>query len=426
MKKKVLSVILTLVLTVGTCSIAAAADRGSATRNSLKSYGAIEYHKGNDKVIISAEDLYMLADQIDQVKLEVADQLEAMNTYFTAGDGISLDTDRYISVTHTRPSKTDFIDPVSVDFVTLLEGIAASQSVSSDVTDYGYSAGTKLYKGANGELTTNGSGEGAEQISVAAATADNLSAGTVAWVNGRLILGTGGDNRAYFDSGYDKGTDNSNDPNEPNDPSDSGNTNNANVIRLENSYLVTENMADVYLNFYGTKKAPPVFTTTDGDTVAFQEITTYTHSGIHVSTHADTTLYNTLYYVPELKSGTTITGFSGVASTYLFTAKDSDQGGKYNMETLDKGSHLITKDIKNVFMVLDNSDANGTPPNFNVQQSAPLVKIKNIVNSKAVIGVKNSDDKWVNKNYYNNIFYIPVIKAGTQITNIKGTGYIVY
>ena len=96
------------------------------------------------------------------------------------------------------------------------------------------------------------------------------------------------------------------------------------------------------------------------------------------------------------------------------------------METLDKGSHLITKDIKNVFMVLDNSDANGTPPNFNVQQSAPLVKIKNIVNSKAVIGVKNSDDKWVNKNYYNNIFYIPVIKAGTQITNIKGTGYIIY
>ncbi len=205
MRKKIFSVILTLVLTIGTCSIAAAADRGSATRNSLKSYGAIEYHKGNDKVIINSEDLYMLADQIDQVKLEVTDQLEAINTYFTAGDGISLDTDRYISVTHTRPSRTDFVDPVSVNFDTLLEGIAASQSVSTDVTAYGFSPGTKLYKGSDGKLTTNASAEGAEQISVSAATADNLSAGTVAWVNGSPILGTGGDNKAYNESGYKKG-----------------------------------------------------------------------------------------------------------------------------------------------------------------------------------------------------------------------------
>ena len=38
MRKKIFSVILTLVLTIGTCSIAAAADRGSATRNSLKKF----------------------------------------------------------------------------------------------------------------------------------------------------------------------------------------------------------------------------------------------------------------------------------------------------------------------------------------------------------------------------------------------------
>lgn len=209
MKKKILAIILMFALTAGTCSAAVAAGKGGATRSGLKSYGVIEYHKGDDKVIINSEDLYMLADQIDQVKLEVADQLEAMNTYFTAGDGISLDTDRYISITHTRPSKTDFVDPVSVNFDTLLEGIAASQSVSSDITAYGYAPGTKLYKGANGELTTNASEEGAEQISVSAATEDNLSAGTVAWVNGRLILGTGGDNKAYNESGYKKGEDSS-------------------------------------------------------------------------------------------------------------------------------------------------------------------------------------------------------------------------
>ncbi len=200
MKRKILSVVIILALVIGTYNIAAAAGTSGATRNSLKSYGSIEYRRGDDKVIINSEDLYMLADQIDQVKLEVADQLEAMNTYFTAGDGISLDTNRYISVTHTRPSKTDFVDPVSVNFDTLLEGIAASQSVSSDVTAYGYAPGTKLYKKTDGKLTTNSS-EGAEEISVAAATAENLSAGTVAWVDGRLILGTGEDNKVYFDQG---------------------------------------------------------------------------------------------------------------------------------------------------------------------------------------------------------------------------------
>lgn len=213
MKKRILAIMLIFALIAGTYSVAAAADRGSATRNELKSYGAIEYHKGNDKVIINSEDLYMLADQIDQVKLEVTDQLEALNTYFTAGDGISLGTDRNISITHTRPSKADSVDPAAVNFDTLLEGIAASQSVSTDVSAYGFSPGTKLYKGADGKLTTNASVEGAEQISISAATADNLSAGTVAWVNGSLILGTGGDNKNYNDSGYKKGEESGNNSN---------------------------------------------------------------------------------------------------------------------------------------------------------------------------------------------------------------------
>lgn len=211
MRKKILSIILIIALTIGTCGTTMAADRGSAsaTRNSLKSFGAIEYHKGDDKIIINSEDLYMLADQIDQIKLEVTDQLEEMNTYFSTGDGISLDTDRNISVTHTRPSKIEFVDPISINFDTLLEGIAASQSVSTDVTDYGYSPGTKLFKGPNGELTTNSSTQGSEQIIISAATADNLSAGTVAWVNGCLVLGTGGDNKAYNEAGYQKGAESS-------------------------------------------------------------------------------------------------------------------------------------------------------------------------------------------------------------------------
>ncbi len=203
MKKKIISVIMVIMLTVGTCNVAAAAEnglRGSATRDSLKSYGSIEYHKGDDSVVINSDDLYELADQIDQVKLDVNDQLAALNTYFTAGEGMSLNTTDDINVVHAEPVKEDYVDPLTVNFDTLLEGIAVSQSVPQDVTAYGFAAGTELYKNTNGALTTDGSEEGAEKISVTAATADNLSAGKAAWVDGNLILGTGEDNKSYSES----------------------------------------------------------------------------------------------------------------------------------------------------------------------------------------------------------------------------------
>lgn len=243
MKKKILSVIMILALTAGTCSVAAAADKSGATRSGLQSRGVIEYHKGNDEVVINSEDLYMLADRIDLAKQGVAGQLEAINTYFTAGDGVSLATDRQISVTHTQPSKADSVDPMSVNFDTLLEGIAASQSVSSDVTAYGYSSGTALYKGENGELTTDGAVKGAEQIRIGAATADNLSAGTAAWVNGHLILGTGKDNKAYFESGYSSGEEN-----KAQTPSGGlGTGGEENTIRAGKEYTFTEDMDTCYL-----------------------------------------------------------------------------------------------------------------------------------------------------------------------------------
>lgn len=423
MKSKIISIILIMTMMIGTCSVAVAADpKGNATRDSLKSYGSIEYHKGGDKVVFNSEDLYLLADQIDQVKLDVVDQLEAMNTYFTAGDGINLDTDRYISITHARPSRVDFVDPLSVNFDTLLEGIAASQSVSQDVEAYGYAANTELYINASGALTTDGSEEGATQINISAATAENLSAGTVAWVNGQIILGTGGDNKAYFD----KGVENQEKPDNPPDDS-SGNVNNAVVTTLSGkSYLVTEDMTDIYLHMYGTTNSIPQFTTLDGDVVAFEEVKTYIHDSLYSwsETHEALVLYNKVYYIPELKTGTTITGFSG-NTTRLYTAKDSDQGGTYHMDVLDKTSHLVTNDLKNVFMILDESDTIATPPKFNVQQNVSTIKIKNIGNFKmdfmiSIDGMPN------NKNLTCNVFYIPRLPAGTEITNIKGKGYIVY
>lgn len=212
MKKKILSFMTVLLLT-GSVYMTAFAEgessypplpRNGGTAAELKSYGKIVYQKGTDTIKIDSDDLYMLADQIDQVKVEVTDQLEAMNTYFSTGDGIVLSTSEDINVVHAKPYEEDFVDPLDVNFDTLLEGIAVSQSVSQDVTAYGYPAGTELYKSAEGILTTDGSGKDTEKISVAAATADDLSAGTAAWVDGHLILGTGKCNKDYYETGVNK------------------------------------------------------------------------------------------------------------------------------------------------------------------------------------------------------------------------------
>ncbi len=197
MRKKFLSVILILALTFGTCGTVLAADTIGRTEDGLKSYGKIAYQNGSDAVVIDSEDFHMLADRLDLFKQRMADQLQAMHTYFTVEGGMSLQTNADVSVVHTKPSDENIVNPLEVDFDTLLEGIAVSQSVPSDVTTYGFPAGTELYKNKNGVLTTDGTEEGAEKISVTAATADNLSAGTAAWVNGSLILGTGGDNKSY-------------------------------------------------------------------------------------------------------------------------------------------------------------------------------------------------------------------------------------
>lgn len=173
MKKKCLLVMLVFALISGTYSIALAADeKGGATGRELKSYGKIAYQNGEDKVVIDSEDFKILADRLDLFKRGISDQLNAINTYFTTEEGISLGTGTDIHVTHTRPSEEKLVDPLGIDFDTLLEGVAASQSVPSDVS---------------------------------AAVAGNLSAGTAAWVDGHLILGTGADNQSHYQKGYEEG-----------------------------------------------------------------------------------------------------------------------------------------------------------------------------------------------------------------------------
>lgn len=208
MKKKLISVFSVMALVLGTYTVAMADNttNSNATGNSLKSFGNVVYTNGEDSVEIYSDDLYILADQLDSFKSKVADQLAEINTYLSSGStGTSTVTDSSIKIVHTQPSGSDAVDPLSLDFDILLEGLAASQSIPTDVTEYGYPDGTNLYKNSEGELTTDGTEENVEQINISAATPENLSAGSAAWVNGELILGTGADNKAYYNLGFQSG-----------------------------------------------------------------------------------------------------------------------------------------------------------------------------------------------------------------------------
>lgn len=209
MKKKIISTIVLITLLASTCMMALAEEENAplvvttesmSTASKLKSKGAIVYQNGTDSVVIDSDDLYTLADAFDTFKAAVYWQMAEMNTYLTTeGEGVSLTTNKDIHAVHLAPS--DMVDPYSVNFDTLVEGLAASQSIPYNATEYGYAEGTNLYRTEKGRLTTEASNK-TEMIEIEGATENSLSAGTAAWIDGELILGTGADNEAYYNQGY--------------------------------------------------------------------------------------------------------------------------------------------------------------------------------------------------------------------------------
>lgn len=193
MKNKILSVIAVLVIAFSTCMAAVAAENPADTKAKLRSKGAIHYADKEGDVIIDSADFYKLADQLDLFKVRAVKQLGVMRTYLTrSGGDVAMTSADGVYAVHNKPQDGEEADPLSLDFATILEGIAVSQSIPTDPAAYGMPAGTKLYKKADGTLGTDDS-NGAEPIDIQAATAGNLSAGTAAWVNGELMLGTGED-----------------------------------------------------------------------------------------------------------------------------------------------------------------------------------------------------------------------------------------
>lgn len=192
-----------LLLSGSICMVAAAAENTTAAQIELQSRGAIHYQDGNETVIIDSTDLYKLAEAMDQFKVSVAKQLGEQRTYLSKNpSGVPLTETGGIYVTHLKPTLSEKVDPATLPFHALMEGMAASQTIPTDPAAYKMASGTKLYQGKDGKLQIGQpQDKDAKEVYIHAATAQELSAGAAAWVDGELILGTGDDNKTYHGTG---------------------------------------------------------------------------------------------------------------------------------------------------------------------------------------------------------------------------------
>lgn len=134
-------------------------------RNGLQSRGIIDYDNG--KVVISATDLTHMADGIDRLENDyVSAAVSALGRIGTYLDGSG-------NIGH---SETSDGDSVLYSCDRIKEGILQSQDV-----------------GHLGDVTP--------------ITADNLTAGTAAWVDGNCVIGNGADNERAYEKGREDGED---------------------------------------------------------------------------------------------------------------------------------------------------------------------------------------------------------------------------
>lgn len=418
-KKKMISVMLMLSMLFGVCTVATAAGDPAATKSGLRSQGAIRYQDGTESVVIDSADLYTLADRLDLFKVRTVEQLGAIGTYLSAGsEGTPLTSETGIYAVHQKPASYNETDPRSLSFETILEGIAASQTIPVDPASYGMASGTTLYKGADGKLSSSAQ-EGGEEIRIQAATAENLSAGTAAWVNGRLILGTGGDNKAYHDLGYQEGSD-SRDGNGDDGSGGYGDVNKARVIDMNNgtgSYVVQEDMTDVFFCLsYVNNHVTPVLSS--GEAIKHIINNTAPESGAPYFAWD-------MYYIPKLTRGTVISNLrvdrSNESMNMLITVEGSKKNGSVHGIQMSK-DYVVEEDLTDVFIYTISSK--NRMPEFIPINDQEYVAFKLL---------KNVSYTYANEAYGDGaqtcqgcLYYIPELKAGTMISNLSASSYLVY
>lgn len=223
------------VLLTGVTSVAASGN--------IKSQGVITYDNHtvdpSDDVFFDASDLTMLETEIQtatdaavQGKNDLVDKLkeklpssvtdglgdnptydEIADAIGNIGKGANFTADELLEgkigydgtnlVTGTMPNKGAFTS----------SGLLAGESVTipkgfHNGSGFVQAASLASQTGVTGTYTNTHDTEDTSDDTVedlVAATADNLSLGTAAWVDGQYIVGNGADNNSYYASGYSKG-----------------------------------------------------------------------------------------------------------------------------------------------------------------------------------------------------------------------------
>lgn len=176
--KRVLAATLVIVLLSGITLYSVAAG------HTWKSQGNVEAVRsdGTKTVIFDKSDLDYLDGRIDAIEADVSTGKENLaNALNPLGTNPSLGTP--LSGTST--------------FNEIMEAINHSQAIPDKTIGESVSIATEDY-----ELASTVTGQTINSdTKISAATADNLSLGTSAWVDGSLLIGTGADNKNYYDKG---------------------------------------------------------------------------------------------------------------------------------------------------------------------------------------------------------------------------------
>lgn len=180
--KRVLTATLVIVLLSGITLYSVAAG------HTWKSQGNIAAVRsdGTKTVIFDKSDLDYLDGRIDAIEADVSTGKENLaNALNPLG---------------TNPSLGTPLSGIST-FNELMEAINHSQAIPDKTIGESVSIATEDY-----ELASKVTGQTINSdTKISAATADNLSLGTSAWVDGSLLIGTGAENKNYYNLGYTNG-----------------------------------------------------------------------------------------------------------------------------------------------------------------------------------------------------------------------------
>ena len=161
----------------------------TVTGTQYNSYGKINYTNGSNSVVVDAADIAAIDNMVGEGKTQIKNAIHAVDA-----------DDRLGTSAWTETTFPDFGNLASLisGSQTLTEAQTGTQALNNN--------GEALYYKDQAasearDLTQTCTDDTGYPVYYQSATAANLTAGSAAYIDGKLILGTGADNDAYLDLG---------------------------------------------------------------------------------------------------------------------------------------------------------------------------------------------------------------------------------